>query len=236
MSTQIPQIHKRMQRLPFWLAAALFLAFVSIISGPRVFAALAGTEESLYIVTLSDAPLTTYSGGLLGLPATSPAAAGSLRLDPTTPASVAYRNYLATQQSQVLGSMELALGRPLDVAFQYDTVLNGFAVTLTGAEANTVATLPDVADVSIDIDMITAVGSIVGDCGGITDNPNSIEFWGDGTYNGTAASFRVCAEDNNGTRAVDPDHFYLECLSGCSYSTGDRAPDNGLDGGGAHFG
>ena len=51
----------------------------------------------VYIVQLVDAPLALYTGGVPGLAATNPAAAGNKKLDANTPASLAYRAYLGTR-------------------------------------------------------------------------------------------------------------------------------------------
>jgi hypothetical protein len=83
--------------------------------------------------------------------------------------------------------------------------------------------------VKIALENVTAVSQVMEPCGGISAGPNALEFQGSGSFNGSAATFRVCVEDN-GERA-NPDRFYLACLSGCAYDTAARAPDNGLSGG-----
>ena len=85
------------------------------------------------------------------------------------------------------------------------------------------------ADVKIHISNVTAVGDVSGACGSVPAGENSVEFQGDGTYNGAAASFRTCVQDNG--EPGNADLFYLECTAGCTYSTGDRTPDDVIDGG-----
>lgn len=67
-------------------------------------------------------------------------------------------------------------------------------------------------------------------CALFVSGSNVIEFSGDGTYNGGASSFQVCAVDN-----TDPGRgaaaLYLACTGGCSYSSGSAASDNVIDGG-----
>jgi subtilisin family serine protease len=104
-------------------------------------------EQETYIVTLHDQPLATYTGGVAGLAPTAPHVTGADRLDPDTPASRAYLAFLETRQDAVIATIQVALGRTVDVDLRYDAVLNGFSAELTAVEASTVAALPDVARV-----------------------------------------------------------------------------------------
>ena len=100
-----------------------------------------------YVVQFADEPLALYDGGVAGLAATMPAARGELRLDPTSPDSVAYYAYLDAQQAAQIAAIEAALNRSIAVAFEYRTAFNGLAVTLTPSEAATVAGLAGVTRV-----------------------------------------------------------------------------------------
>ncbi|MBT8249919.1 MAG: cadherin-like domain-containing protein [Acidimicrobiia bacterium] len=89
------------------------------------------------------------------------------------------------------------------------------------------------AGVKVRLDSVSSLGDVAGECGGAV-GANSAEFAGSGTFNGDLASFRVCVADagepgNSGPGGADL--FYLECLDGCTYSTGDRTADNVIDGG-----
>ena len=109
---------------------------------------LSGTE--VYLVRLVDPPLASYSGGILGLDATSPTATGADELDADSPASQAYVDYLAQKQNEVLDAMQMRFGRPNEVLFTYSYAYNGMAVRLTGQEAAEAASLPGVVDVQRD--------------------------------------------------------------------------------------
>ncbi len=92
------------------------------------------------------------------------------------------------------------------------------------------------AGVKIHLDQVTLIRSVEGACGAILAGPNALEFRGTGRFNrDIAASFRVCVGDNgepgNSGSTLTPDRFHLECVAGCSYSTGDRVADDALDGG-----
>jgi serine protease len=91
----------------------------------------------------------------------------------------------------------------------------------------------DAIGVRIVADSVTAVNPVNEPCGGISAGANAFEFHSAGTFNGSAATFRTCVEDNGqpGNDPQNPDRFYLECLSGCSYDTAERTPHNGLGGG-----
>ena len=102
------------------------------------------TDPGRYIVQLSDSPLASYRGGIIGLAATNPAVSGELKLDPTSGASRAYLDYLAQQQASFLVSAQLALGRPLQVLANYRYALNGVALGISAAEATRVSRMSGV--------------------------------------------------------------------------------------------
>jgi subtilisin family serine protease len=83
--------------------------------------------------------------------------------------------------------------------------------------------------VKIAMTEVTLLGSVESECGSVPAEANSAEFHGTGTHNGTDASFRVCVQDNGETG--DGDLFYLECVTGCTYSTGEFTDDDVIDGG-----
>lgn len=104
----------------------------------------------MYLLRLSDPPLASYRGEILGLEATNPAATGVTKLDADAPASQAYLAYLARKQNEILDAMQSRFGREVEVLRRYNAAANGFAVRLTGQEALEVASLPGVADVQRD--------------------------------------------------------------------------------------
>jgi subtilisin family serine protease len=130
------------------LALAALLVLAATVGGAQ--ATTAAPAPSTRIILLEDPPLASYTGGIAGLLPTSPAALGAKRLDPSSAASVAYLNYLAAQQAQLVTAMEAALGRSVEVLHRYNAVLNGVAVRITPAEAATVETLPGVERVAAD--------------------------------------------------------------------------------------
>lgn len=102
------------------------------------------TGPANYTVQLQAPPLASYRGGVPGLPATNPAARGETTLDADSPASRAYLNHLEQLQSQFLGTVTQALGRPVQTLAQYRYAFNGLALQLTPNEAEQVAKLPGV--------------------------------------------------------------------------------------------
>lgn len=88
------------------------------------------------------------------------------------------------------------------------------------------------AGVKIRLEEVNLVRSVEGECGSIVASEQALEFRGSGTFNKEqAASFRVCVEDNGAGSNGTPDRLHLECIAGCAYTTGDRTPDDALDGG-----
>lgn len=105
------------------------------------------SETGLYIVRLKGAAVASYKGGIPGFEATSPAATGASKLDSNSSAVQAYRAYLQAQHTEAIRSIESALGRSLDVTFQYLNVLNGFAAPMSATEAQKVAELDGIVAV-----------------------------------------------------------------------------------------
>lgn len=72
----------------------------------------------------------------------------------------------------------------------------------------------------IHLTKLTSLGSVRNQCGTVLPTGTSVEFAGDGTFNGTNASFRVCVQDNGEGVNKKPDQFFLTCTAGCSYRAG----------------
>lgn len=103
--------------------------------------------ESLYIVELEAPAIARYAGGIGALAPTTPELTQQRRLEQNDPAVVAYRDYLAQEQSMLLTRIEGETGRLIQPVHQYSYGFNGLTVALTAAEAATVATLPGVVAV-----------------------------------------------------------------------------------------
>ena len=76
------------------------------------------------------------------------------------------------------------------------------------------------AKVEISMTELGTLGSVRDACGGVAAKANAVQFEGTGTFNGAAASFRVCAQDNGEGSGAAPDQFFLTCTAGCSYTAG----------------
>jgi hypothetical protein len=86
------------------------------------------------------------------------------------------------------------------------------------------------ADAKIKLQEITYLGAVTAACGSITSGPNALELRGTGTYNGTVATFRACAQDG-GEPGQGQDRFYLTCQSGCDYQSGQTDDSDVVQGG-----
>lgn len=100
--------------------------------------------SDIYLVRLVDPPLAAYRGGIAGLEATNPRVRGENKLNPLSPASLAYRDYLLAQQAAFIEKLEGLAGRKIEVKFQYYAANNGLALYLSGEEAALAASLPEV--------------------------------------------------------------------------------------------
>ena len=65
---------------------------------------------------------------------------------------------------------------------------------------------------------LTMVGSVRDACAPVQSVANSVQFEGTSTFNGSRATFRVCAQDNSAAGA--PHQLNVQCTAGCSYSSG----------------
>lgn len=74
------------------------------------------------------------------------------------------------------------------------------------------------ARAEIRIERLSALGGVRDACGPVLPGAGSVQFQGEGRYNGRKASFRVCVQDNGEGRKAKPDAFHIACTEGCSYS------------------
>lgn len=96
-----------------------------------------------YIVQLADAPVAGYTGQVAGYAATKPAP--GRRLDTRAATVQSYLGYLNGRQSAVLATVPAA-----SVKYRYRVAFNGFAASLTDAEAAALARQSGVLAVSPD--------------------------------------------------------------------------------------
>jgi len=104
----------------------------------------ASYQSDVHIVLLEGDPLATYMGDIKGLKATSNRATGANRLDTNSKASKKYRDHLKKKQAKFVADSSGAIGRSVDVAFDYQIVLNGIAAELSENEAEALRNMPGV--------------------------------------------------------------------------------------------
>ncbi|WBU36777.1 S8 family serine peptidase [Homoserinibacter sp. YIM 151385] len=109
-------------------------------------------EDGRYIVSLADAPLAAYDGGIEGYRATTPDAGE--QLDTRQAPVQKYQTYLQEQQEEVAGEVGA------DVAYSYTVTNNGFAAELTAAQAAKLSADKRVTALELDeLKQVTAVPS-----------------------------------------------------------------------------
>ncbi|SDS20549.1 S8 family serine peptidase [Jiangella sp. DSM 45060] len=119
---------------------------------PAALVATEGEGTGLWVVELAEPSLATYTGDATGLAPTSPQVTGAPRLDVDAPASRAYLAHLEDRQDDLRAGIDDALGREVEVAFEYRTVVNGLAVRIDDDEAERLTELPGVAAVYRDVE------------------------------------------------------------------------------------
>jgi hypothetical protein len=114
----------------------------AVALGGSAVAAPADTGSGMYLVQLAGAPIAAYTGGVNGIAATKPTPGA--KLDPKAWNYGAYRDYLRAKRNEVLGKAKI--DKKKTVA-EYDTVVNGVAARLTGAEVAKLRGTPGVVRV-----------------------------------------------------------------------------------------
>lgn len=102
-----------------------------------------GTKLASVIIKLSDAPLASYDGSLSGLPATSPAATGTVKLDASSAAAANYLAYLDAKQASFERTLASAIPSAR-VTQRYTMVLGGVSALVPENEISVISTLPGV--------------------------------------------------------------------------------------------
>ena len=103
-----------------------------------------GDNIVIVIVQLSDPDLVSYRGGISGLAATAPSAAGRGRFNPNSAASRAYAAHLVQQQQDFVSSA-VRLSPGAQVVATYKAAINGVALRLPASDALELRSLPGVA-------------------------------------------------------------------------------------------
>jgi uncharacterized repeat protein (TIGR01451 family) len=106
-----------------------------------------GSGRQLYIVQLEDAAVPAYAGGVKNL---NPVQAEGRTFSPDAAPEAAYRRHVLEEQDALRADIADLTGRPALVRFSYTDAVNGFAISLTRAEALKVSDLDGVAAVQVD--------------------------------------------------------------------------------------
>jgi subtilisin family serine protease len=125
--------------------AVVFTAVFPVAAQPSLKSKGGILEESpngVYIVQMLDNPVVAYNGGINGLKATKPK--NGEKIDPNSPAVV---NYVAFLDSKHNDAVSKAGGQKL---YDYRYSFNGFAAQMTLAQANKIAGMDGVLNVSPD--------------------------------------------------------------------------------------
>ena len=102
------------------------------------------TAKKNYIVQMALEPVATYTGGVSGLAATRPE--DGAKVDPTAPEVVEYAKHLRGRHRAALSSVGAK-----DPIYQYVYSFDGFATSLTAAQATELRTEPGVVAVTEDV-------------------------------------------------------------------------------------
>lgn len=109
--------------------------------------AIRSGRQVTVIVQLADPPIAAYTGGIRGIGATKPAK--GKKLDRNSTNALGYGRFLAERRAAFKAYLRAAAASAV-VEAEYDTVLNGAALTLSGRDLQAVLNGPGVKAVSVD--------------------------------------------------------------------------------------
>ena len=109
--------------------------------------AIKSGREITVIVQLVEPPLTTYTGGIRGIGTTKPAK--GKKLDRKSINALGYARFLEERRGAFKAFLRSVAGSAV-VEGEYDTTLNGLAITLSGRDLQRVLNGPGVKSVSVD--------------------------------------------------------------------------------------
>jgi hypothetical protein len=104
----------------------------------------------MHVIDFVEPGALEYDGGIAGMRGTSRRATGRLSLDAESAEVREYVAFLDRQQAAYIAAIERAIGRTLDVRYNYHYTHNGIGTFLSPDEAAIVAGLPGVKSVRID--------------------------------------------------------------------------------------
>jgi subtilisin family serine protease len=102
-------------------------------------------QEKTYIVRMSDAPVVAYDGGVKGLRATKPVK--GKKLDPKNKSVIDYQSHLRSKQETAMQGAGVGAAKKL---YNYTVAYNGFAASMTEAQADLMRATQGVISVSED--------------------------------------------------------------------------------------
>ena len=126
------------------LLAVVLAAFAVLIPPSQApgYAAPAAPGRAVYLVQVAGEPLASYTGGVAGIPRTKPAEGAKLNKGAWN--YQAYREHLRQERSAVLAAAHVDAAHTVA---EYTAVFNGFAASLTAAEAARVSSTHGVVHV-----------------------------------------------------------------------------------------
>ncbi|MFT4286756.1 S8 family serine peptidase [Nocardioides sp.] len=187
-----------------------------------------GTEKDGTVIALGDGPGPETYIVQLDDPAVPTRALATSRTTAKVPSAKRYRSQILDDQAAIKSDIRGITGSPLEVEYTYTNAINGFAVSLTRAQAAQVAKLPGISAVQIEIkrELQTDVGPEWIGAPGIWDGddvPDGVGSKGEGVVvgiidtgiNAANPSFAATvpvSEGGDGYTVTNPrDHYYGVC-------------------------
>ncbi len=150
--TRLPRRSLLAVSLAAALGAGAALPVHAAVDGERASIGIMVDQQGrpMHLIDFVEPGAIDYDGGIDGMRGTSRRATGRLSLDAQSAEVREYVAFLDRRQAAQIAAIEQAIGRPLDVRYNYHYTHNGIGTFLSPAEAAIVANLPGVSSVRID--------------------------------------------------------------------------------------
>lgn len=151
--TRLPRRSLLAASLAAALTAGAALPVYAVMDSDRAMTGILSDQQGrpMHVIDFVEPGAMDFDGGIEGMRGTSRRATGRLALDAQSAEVREYVAFLEDRQNTQIAAIEQAIGRSLEVRYNYHYTHNGIGAFLSPAEAALVAALPGVKGVRQDV-------------------------------------------------------------------------------------
>lgn len=151
--TRLPRRSLLAASLAAALSAGTALPVYAVMDSDRAMTGILSDQQGrpMHVIDFVEPGAMDFDGGIEGMRGTSRRATGRLSLDAQSAEVREYVAFLEDRQNTQIAAIEQAIGRSLEVRYNYHYTHNGIGAFLSPAEAALVAALPGVKGVRQDV-------------------------------------------------------------------------------------